>query len=40
MAVKRLLQSTYVDDIISDANSEDEELDLYAQLKEMFRQGE
>ena len=39
VVVKRLLQSTYVDDIISGANSEDEAFDLYAQSKEIFHQG-
>ena len=34
--VKRLLQSTYVDDIISGANSA---FELYTQSKEIFRQG-
>lgn len=37
--VKRLLQSTYVDDVISGAKSEDEAFDLYTQSKEIFRQG-
>ena len=37
--VKRLQQSTYVDDIISGANSTDEAFELYQQSKEIFRQG-
>ena len=37
--VKRLLQSTYVDDVISGAGTEDEAFDLYTQSKEIFRQG-
>ena len=37
--VKRLLQSTYVDDIICGANSVDESFELYTQSKEIFRQG-
>ena len=37
--VERLLQSTYVDDIVSGADSEDEAFDLYAQAKELFRRG-
>ena len=37
--VQRLLQSTYVDDIISGAESEEETFELYAQAKEIFRQG-
>jgi len=37
--VKRLLQSTYVDDIISGANSDEEAFELYSQAKEIFRQG-
>ena len=34
--VERLLQSMYVDDIISGADSEDEADELYAQSKELF----
>ena len=37
--VKRLLQSTYVDDIISGADSDEEAFELYTQAKEIFRQG-
>ena len=37
--VKRLLQSTYMDDIISGANSDEEAFELYSQAKEIFRQG-
>ena len=37
--VKRLLQSTYVDDIISGADSDQEAFELYTQAKEIFRQG-
>ena len=37
--VKRLLRSTYVDDMISGANSDEEAFELYTQAKEMFRQG-
>ena len=37
--VEHLLQSTYVDDIVSGADSEDEAFDLYAQAKELFRRG-
>ena len=37
--VERLLQSTYVDDIVSEADSEDEAFELYAQSKELFRRG-
>ena len=37
--VKRLLQSTYVDDIISGADTEEEAFKLYTQAKEIFRQG-
>ena len=38
-AVKRLLQSTYVDDIISGADSDEEAFQLYTQAKSIFRQG-
>ena len=38
-AVKRLLQSTYVDDIISGADSDEEAFELYTQAKSIFRQG-
>ena len=37
--VKHLLQSTYVDDIISGANTVEEAFELYTQSKELFRQG-
>lgn len=37
--VKRLLQSTYVDDIISGANSDEEAFELYTQAKAIFHQG-
>ncbi len=37
--VKRLLRSTYVDDIISGVNSNKEAFELYTQAKEIFRQG-
>ena len=37
--VKHLLRSTYVDDIISVAPSDDEAFALYAKAKEIFRQG-
>ena len=37
--MKRLLQPTYVDDIISGAESEEEAFELYTQAKEIFRQG-
>ena len=37
--VQRLLQSTYVDDIISGAESEEETFELYVQAKEIFCQG-
>ena len=39
VTVERLLQSTYVDDIISGADSEDKAFDLYVQAKELFRCG-
>ena len=38
-AVRRLLQSTYVDDIISGADSDEEAFELYTQAKSIFRQG-
>jgi hypothetical protein len=37
--VKRLLQSTYVDDIITGADSDDEAFELYKQAKDIFQQG-
>ena len=37
--VKCLLRSTYVDDIISSANSDEEAFELYTQAKEIFHQG-
>lgn len=37
--VERILQSIYVDDIVSGADSEDEAFELYAQAKELFRRG-
>ena len=37
--VERLLRSTYVDDIVSGANSEDEAFEFYAQAKEPFKRG-
>ena len=37
--VERLLQSTYVDDIISGADSEDEAFEFFVQAKELFRHG-
>ena len=37
--VECLLQSIYVDDIVSGADSEDEAFELYAQAKELFRWG-
>lgn len=37
--VESLLRSTYVDDIITGANSDDEAFDLYTQSKEIFRSG-
>ncbi len=37
--MKRLLRSTYVDDILAGADSDDEGFELYAQAKEIFRQG-
>ena len=35
--MKRFLQSTYVDDIISGADSDEEAFELYTQAKEIFR---
>ena len=35
----RLLQSTYTDDVISGADTEEEAFKLYAQAKHIFRQG-
>ena len=37
--VERLLKSTYVDDIISGADTIDEAFELYTQAKEIFRKG-
>ena len=37
--VERLLQSTYVDDIVAGTNSEDEAFEFYTQAKELFRSG-
>ena len=37
--VERLLQSTYVDDIVSGADSEDEAFELYTQAKELLNVG-
>ena len=37
--VRKLLRSTYVDDIVTGADSEDAAFDLYAQAKDMFRRG-
>ena len=37
--VKRLLQSTYVDDVISGAGSEEEAFQLYTEAKMIFRAG-
>lgn len=37
--VETLLRSTYVDDIISGANTEEAAFDLYTRAKEMFRAG-
>ena len=37
--VQQLLQSTYVDDIITGGESEDQGFNLYSQAKEMFRTG-
>ena len=37
--VERPLQSTYVHDIVSGANTEDEAFEFYAQAKELFRRG-
>lgn len=37
--VPRLLYSTYVDDIVTGADSEEAAFDLYAQSKDMFRRG-
>jgi len=37
--VKHVLRSTYVDDIISGANSDEEAFELYTHAKEMFHQG-
>ncbi len=37
--IRRLLQSTYVDDVITGATSEDEAFDLYVQAKEILHRG-
>lgn len=37
--VQKLLRSTYVDDVITGADSEEAAFDLYAQAKNLFRQG-
>lgn len=37
--IERLLHSTYVDDIITGASSENEAFDLYTQAKEIFHHG-
>ena len=37
--VRRLLQSTYVDDIVTGAETEEAAFDLYVQAKDMFRHG-
>lgn len=37
--VKKLLESTYVDDVITGADSIDEAFELYTQAKEIFRKG-
>ncbi len=37
--VKRLLESTYVDDIVSGADTEEEAFEFYSQAKELFRRG-
>lgn len=37
--VERLLESTYVDDIVTGANTEDEAFELYSQAKSIFREG-
>ena len=37
--VERLLRSTYVDDIVSGANSEEEAFEFFTQAKELFRRG-
>ena len=37
--VKRLLQSTYVDDVVSGSDSEDDTFQLYTEAKSIFRQG-
>ena len=39
VVVKRLLQSTYVDDIVSGADSEEEAFEMYVQSKDIFKQG-
>ena len=37
--VKKLLESTYVDDVITGASSIDEAFEIYNQAKEIFRKG-
>ena len=37
--IERLVHSTYVDDIITGASSEDEAFDLYTQVKEILCRG-
>ena len=37
--IRCLLQSTYTDDIIAGAASEDETFELYTQAKEIFQHG-
>ena len=37
--VERLLHSTYVDDVVSGANSEKEAFELFTQAKKLFRRG-
>ncbi len=37
--VRQLLDSTYVDDIISGGDTEDEVFDLYTKLKKVFSEG-
>ena len=39
LVVERLLQSTYVDDIVSGASTEDEAFEFFTQAKELFRRG-
>lgn len=37
--VKRLLQSTYVDDIVSGADTDEEAFEMYVEAKDIFKQG-